>query len=125
MDPSDKCIEWEGPTNGAGYGQVDRRTSAHRHAYEQDHGAIPPGLDVHHTCENKLCINTNHMMLLTRKEHKVLHASTRTHCPHGHPFDENNTYYEKNGRGRRCRECSRMNARKYYERKKCDHTQHA
>lgn len=28
----------------------------------------------------------------------------RTHCPHGHPYDEKNTYTEKNG-GRKCRSC--------------------
>jgi len=32
--------------------------------------------------------------------------ASKTHCPQGHPFDENNTYYAPNG-GRGCRQCVR------------------
>jgi hypothetical protein len=36
-------------------------------------------------------------------------ALPRTHCPHGHPFDSDNTYEGKNGR-RACRACNRVRA---------------
>lgn len=34
----------------------------------------------------------------------------RTHCPHGHPYDEENTYVTKKG-SRMCRECMRQRTR--------------
>lgn len=37
---------------------------------------------------------------------KRVPPAERTHCPHGHPYDEENTYHHPNG-GRRCRECKR------------------
>ena len=35
----------------------------------------------------------------------------KTHCVHGHVFDEANTYVHKSGR--KCRTCARLNARRY------------
>jgi hypothetical protein len=39
-----------------------------------------------------------------------IHAA-KTHCPHGHPYDEANTYRPKNGQ-RACRACSRERQRR-------------
>lgn len=39
----------------------------------------------------------------------------KTHCPHGHPYDEENTYHyvtSRGGPGRMCRTCSRERAAK-------------
>ena len=36
----------------------------------------------------------------------------RMHCPHGHPYDAENTGFTKRGH-RYCRECSRIKARRY------------
>lgn len=42
------------------------------------------------------------------------HVSTRkTECPHGHPFDEENTYYHPSSGRRKCRACDRERHRKY------------
>src|SRR5262245_45795953 len=35
------------------------------------------------------------------------HNATKTHCKHGHPFDQTNTYYATDGQ-RRCRACFRI-----------------
>jgi hypothetical protein len=38
---------------------------------------------------------------------------SKTHCPHGHPYDRTNTYHPARG-GRNCRACGRENRRRYY-----------
>lgn len=35
----------------------------------------------------------------------AVYNSIKTHCPKGHPYDEENTYWEKGGKGRQCRTC--------------------
>jgi hypothetical protein len=56
---------------GADYGQVRRGGKlllAHRVAYAQSHGPIPPGLEVRHTCDNPPCCNPAHLLLGTHAE---------------------------------------------------------
>lgn len=65
------CVEWSQSTTN-GYGQTfrnGRNCYAHRVAYEDVHGPIPEGMTVHHLCENRRCINVDHMELLRRDEH--------------------------------------------------------
>lgn len=75
-----ECIEWTGLVGNTGYGRMyipssgygagdERVVLAHRHAWEQTRGPIPDGLTVHHVCENRLCINVDHMQLLDRHHH--------------------------------------------------------
>ncbi|QDK01509.1 HNH endonuclease [Microbacterium phage LeeroyJenkins] len=40
----------------------------------------------------------------------------RTHCPHGHEYTDENTYW--NGPRRKCRACQRQRSREYRNRKK-------
>ncbi|AXN43438.1 NUMOD4 motif protein [Mycobacterium marinum] len=46
------------------------------------------------------------------------HLLTRDHCPRGHGWTEENTYRPPNGRGRICRECTRITNRAAYHRRK-------
>lgn len=41
--------------------------------------------------------------------------ATKTECPAGHPYDGENTYWDKDG-GRDCRECRRRRTREYQQR---------
>lgn len=64
------CLIWQGRVNpSCGYGQrtvKGKVVYAHRHAWEQVHGPIPDEMTVDHLCEQKLCINVEHMELCSR-----------------------------------------------------------
>jgi HNH endonuclease len=74
------CLPWLGIVGVNGYGKFahdGRQTRAHRWAWEQEHGPIPRGLHLHHDCRNKLCVNVEHLRLVTASEHARFHADTR------------------------------------------------
>lgn len=67
------CIIFTGcrHNNGTGYGQQtvnQRRWLAHRYAWFKRNGPIPDGLFVCHRCNNKGCINVDHLYLATNAE---------------------------------------------------------
>ncbi len=123
--PGMDCWEWQGSKNELGYGRMGaggRHTGtikAHRVAYSLCCGEIPEGLAVCHACDNPGCVNPSHLWLGTKGDNtKDMLAKgrarngrkERTHCKHGHPFDETNTYVIPSG-GRACIECRRKATR--------------
>lgn len=112
-----ECWPWTGALKD-GYGRLSiggrggRILRAPRLAYEILVGPIPHGREVHHSCENKACVNPGHLELVTRREHMGRHPeglmaqkAAQTHCLQGHPLEGVNVYLH---RGRRlCRECKR------------------
>lgn len=114
VEPDDGCWVHRKP-NRLGYGQVTvgsktdgsrRNARAHTVAYEHFVGPVPPGKGLHHLCENPACANPAHLIPLTPEEHKRFHAAQITHCPQGHPYDEENTRIRPTG-ARACRACGR------------------
>lgn len=116
------CWEWTASHVGStGYGKIVNMNKtlmpAHRASYQLFVGPIPDGLEIDHLCRNPSCVNPEHLEPVTGRENKIRAMPYRvtgnekkTHCPQGHPYDEENTrlYTAPTGyTGRNCRACSR------------------
>lgn len=118
------CWEWTGCLSDTGYGSFwngVKVAGAHQWAFEHFNNlVIPDGMEPDHLCRNRKCVNPAHLELVTRHvnimrgdgpEAARLRQSSKTHCPHGHPYDEKNTYRDPRGY-RVCRICRRESNRK-------------
>jgi hypothetical protein len=117
-----ECVDFAGFCGPQGYGiqQFQGKVwRAHRLAWTLAYGPIPDDLCVLHHCDNRSCVNVDHLFLGTRGDNardmvaKGRHPNQRkTECKYGHPFDAENTALLSSGK-RYCRECNRIKARFY------------
>lgn len=120
-----ECWAWTGVTDRKGYarfrGPDYRRVFVHRFAYEMAVGPIPDGLTIDHLCRNRSCCNPAHLEPVTMAENirrgtQGQFQRRKTHCPSGHPYDEENTYVPPSGE-RQCRTCKREAGRRHDKRR--------
>lgn len=118
------CREWQGSRNLKGYGKryvrgsgrAGRRSELiHRWVWSQINGPVPAGMLILHRCDNPPCFRYDHLFLGTSADNtrdmvekdrgEGQFKNGQTHCIHGHPFDEANTYYHHASDGRLHRQC--------------------
>lgn len=109
------CWRWTGFIDSQGYGSLSagpEKIRVHRLSWLLFRGLPFDGLLIDHRCRNRWCANPFHTRLVTHRvntlENNDCPASKnakKTHCKYGHPFDTENTYWRKDGRGRMCRRC--------------------
>jgi HNH endonuclease len=120
---TDRCWLWNGYVMNAGYGAFSTRKGTelvHRWSYEYHIQPIPSKMTIDHLCRNKICVNPDHMEVVTRTENirrcgltgVALKESKKTHCPQGHSYAEYGVRtpngYTKFGTkkyARRCNKC--------------------
>lgn len=111
IDASGPCWLWLGAprvTDGYGMAYLGRRQErAHRAVWRFLVGRIPDGMDLDHVCRNRICVNPDHLEVVSRRVNMLrgIHPSALAvrsgRCKRGH------SDWEPNGRGgsRRCRTC--------------------
>lgn len=122
-----ECWEWHGSLNRCGYGQFwlnEKPTYTHRWLYQYLFGAITKGLQCHHICENRSCVNPFHLELVTPHDHSVnlspnniVYQNVRkTHCINGHELKGDNIRMYDNTE-RVCKQCHREYLRQWRKNK--------
>lgn len=119
------CWEWTSANRICGYGRFSGTREqgnflAHRVSVHLLIGEIPEGAALDHLCRNKLCVNPDHIEIVTpvinslRGYSEPAQNKRKTHCIHGHELTPENTAVPKAFPTYRvCRECRKEKKRKY------------
>ena len=137
-EPNSGCHLWAGALNSRGKYPSYRGQRAHHVALMRAQGlvALPPGVEVCHTCDTPQCVNPDHLFLGTKSDNmrdaarKGRLAGQRdpgrmsrlarlprrprpraTHCRNGHELTVEST--TSSGGRRRCIACSRAASARY------------
>ncbi len=135
VDPESGCWMWTGASREGRYaafspeGRRGSLRAAHLWIYEQTVGPVPEGMLLDHfECTRTMCVNPEHVRPVTARENSLRSDTSpaalnraKTHCEHGHPFDEANTRVLADGE-RRCRKCAYEITKRQRAKRKADST---
>lgn len=120
-DAATPCQNWEGGVSGCGYGNISLRDrtgaivniKAHRLAYAMHYGVDPAGLVVCHKCDNKLCLNPEHLFLGTQGDNVRDCVRKGRHGPVAKRFCGKGHYTSLTGKrsNGRCVACEKIRGR--------------
>lgn len=129
------CWHWKGKLSQGGYGYFwldGKMRLAHRVAYEHFIGSIPEGHEVDHlchtrdssclggVCQHRACVFWGDLEAVTEHENVMRSRgvaaanAAKAACDQGHPFTEENTYFDSRG-DRGCRTCQRRRVKNWAE----------
>lgn len=120
------CWTWLGKKAKNGYGHIfslGKTYLAHRISYELYVGKIPRGLVIDHKCRNRICINPEHLEIVTLKENilrgKSISAknSKKIYCKRNHILVGDNLV-KRDDNIRQCRLCKNLAQLEYTKRRK-------
>lgn len=113
IDDVTGCWVWTGNKDKDGYGRISlfgQIARAHRVSYEHYKGVKANKPLDHIVCDNKSCVNPDHLVEATIRENTLrgnapsAHNARKQLCINGHEFDK--VYYDKNGKKHRgCKKC--------------------
>jgi hypothetical protein len=116
IDKTNNCWIWTAGLRGkTGYGAIKingKVVDAHRLSYELHNGEIPKVIYVCHKCDNRKCVNPEHLFLGTPKDNWEDALLKGRLCALGKTDAEKRKKHPSLGaykRGCRCEDCKRIN----------------
>ena len=123
------CWIWTGALGGSGfYGTFawryelngykrKQQRPAHIITYMIYHGLYPRHYQIDHWCRIHSCVCPDHLEAVTPGENQRRgnNGDLKTQCVNGHPYTEDNIYYDKRRGFRECRKCRYDAVQRYRE----------